>query len=366
MPALEMITIKGYKSIRSIEQLELNNINIIIGSNGSGKSNFISIFSFLNSIRLGRLQEFVKRAGGADDILHFGRETTDELFIHLDFASHINQYDIKLIANDRNELVPISETVSYWDNRKYSKPYRLLLQQDGSEAGISVGHQGPITDYVRSHLDRWRLYHFHDTSSDSPLKRSADINDNRFLRSDGSNLPAFLYMLGKLHPESYKVIISSIRDAAPFFDDFVLEPLILNEEKIQLEWREQGHDKYMPASALSDGTIRFIALATLLLQPEVFRPSLILIDEPELGLHPYALSILAGMVRYAATHSQVIISTQSALLLDQFEPEEVLVADRVNGSTTLKRLDSDVLGDWLDDYSLGQLWEKAEFGGRPR
>lgn len=365
MPALEWITVEGFRSIGSIEKLRLTDVNVIIGANGSGKSNFISSFAFLHSIRTGRLQEYVKRAGGADEILHYGRSTTDIIHFRLAFENEVNQYDITLLPTANDGLLPFEEVAYFW-NKDYASPLGEHIQSLGGEAGISNHQSRRIASYVRGHLDKWRLYHFHDTSADSPLKRTCDVNDNRYLRPDGSNLPAFLYMLKEKYPDNYKIIVSTIRDVAPFFDDFKLEPLVLNEDKISLEWTEVGHDKYMTVSSLSDGTIRFIALAALLLQPKDFAPSIILIDEPELGLHPYALTVLASMVRFATSHSQVILSTQSALFLDNFEPNEVLVADRVDGSTQIQRLSDETLSAWLDDYSLGQLWEKAEFGGRPR
>jgi predicted ATPase len=191
------------------------------------------------------------------------------------------------------------------------------------------------------------------------------VDDNRFLRPDGANLAAFLYYLHLKRPDSYSLIRRTIQRVAPFFEDFVLEPLRLNEKMIQLEWRHVGSEDYFDASSLSDGTLRFMALATLFLQPEELRPSIILVDEPELGLHPYAITLLASLVKQASVNSQVILSTQSSLLLDHFEPEDVLVAERVNGSTQIRRLEPEPLKVWLDDYSLGQLWEKNEIGGRP-
>jgi predicted ATPase len=209
------------------------------------------------------------------------------------------------------------------------------------------------------------VYHLNDTSSSSPLRKTARIDDNRFLRPDGGNLPAFLYYLRKKHQEAYRLIVRTVQRVAPFFEDFQLEPLQLKPDDIKLEWRHKRSDQYFDASSLSDGTLRFIALATLFLQPEKYRPSVILVDEPELGLHPYALEMLAALVRQASVTTQVIVSTQSSLLLDHFEPEDVLVANRVNDGTQLTRLESPQLAKWLEDYSLGQLWEKNEFGGRP-
>ena len=362
MPELESITVKGFKSIASIEKLKLGAINVIIGANGSGKSNFIEVFSFLHAIREGRLQDYVVKAGGADKVLHFGSKRTAQLEIAVNFRQDENGYIIRLepIAGDR--LHPIMEEVSFsGDKWKYQNP----RVGSGIEAGISEPNCPSTAKHVRDQLDQWRIYHFHDTSASSPMKKTADVNDNRFLRSDGSNLVAFLYFLRQKHEASYRLIQHTVQRMAPFFDDFILEPQRLNPSKIQLEWRHKGSDAYFDASSLSDGTLRFIALATLLLQPERFRPSVIFVDEPELGLHPYAITLLASMIKQASVKTQVLVSTQSPLLLDHFEPEDVLVADRVDGGTQLTRLDSARLESWLEDYSLGQLWEKNELGGRP-
>lgn len=197
------------------------------------------------------------------------------------------------------------------------------------------------------------------------MRKTAQVNDNKFLRPDGSNLAAFLFLLSETYPEEYNLVRRSVQQMAPFFDDFLLDPDERNYETIRLAWKHKHSSQYFGASALSDGTLRFIALATLLLQPENLRPSIILVDEPELGLHPYAITLLAALFKQAAATTQVIISTQSGLLLDHFEPEDVLITERPEDGTNLRRLSSRKLDVWLEDYSLGQLWEKNEFGGRP-
>ena len=366
MPELDTITIKGFKSIASIEKLKLGAINVLIGPNGSGKSNFIGVFSFLHAIREGQLQDYVIRAGGADKVLHFGSKVTRTIEIHISFQQEVNQYKIQLEATEADQLYPSSEVAYFWGDKKlYSQPYSQPLTPRGTEAGISDPSSSGMASFVRVHLGSWRLYHFHDTSFSSPMKKTADVNDNRYLRPDGSNLAAFLYYLKLKHDTSYSLIRRTVQRVAPFFDDFLLEPLRLNPDTIRLEWRHKRSDAYFDASSLSDGSLRFIALATLFLQPEVNRPSVILVDEPELGLHPYAITMLASLVKQASLKTQVIVSTQSPLLLDHFQPEDVLVADRVDGGTQFVRLESVNLATWLENYSLGQLWEKNELGGRP-
>ena len=366
MPGLDFITIKGFKSIASIEKLSLRQINIVIGANGSGKSNFIGIFAFLHAIREGRLADYVIKAGGAEKVLHFGSKITEQLEIHIFFDDETNQYRIMLEPTDGDALIPTSEVVYFWDKEHHLQPYRENLSPIGKEAGISNPSPSSKTaHYVRDKLNRWRVYHFHDTGSKSPMKKTADVDDNRSLRPDGSNLAAFLYYLREKHSASYSLIRRTVQRVAPFFDDFQLEPQKLNPDKIRLEWRHKGSDAYFDASSLSDGTLRFIALTTLFLQPEDHRPSIILVDEPELGLHPYAITMLASLVKKASVETQVILSTQSSLLLDHFQPEDVLVSERVDGSTQFMRLDPASLETWLEDYSLGQLWEKNELGGRP-
>ncbi len=366
MAYLDWITIKGFKSIRSTEQLELGPINVLIGENGVGKSNFLGAFRFLNAIGAGELQNYVARAGGADNVFHFGSRETQRLTLHISFGGGVNQYRLELSPSDYDSMYPARETVFFGDKDQYDEPYDRRMPHRGAEAGISdpdlrdgIGH------HVRKHLQSWKVFQFHDTSATSALKKTANVNDNRRLRADGSNLPAFLYFLREKSRDSYNLIQGAVRLVAPFFDHFSLEPLYLNPEKILLEWKHQGTDAYFSASALSDGSLRFMALATLLLQPSDFRPSTILLDEPELGLHPYAIAILSSLIKRASMDTQILMATQSSLLLDHFEPEDILVAERRNGGTEFARLASSDLDAWLEDYSLGQLWEKNYLGGRP-
>lgn len=324
------------------------------------------MFAFLHAIREGRLRDYVTTAGGAEKLLHFGSKTTNEIYLHLSFANQVNQYQLKLLSTEDDGLFPSGETAYFW-NKENPEPYGTSLspRHRGLEAGIGAPNLKGAAGWVHERLGGWRLYHVHDTSSSSPMRKTAKVDNNNYLRPDGSNLASFLYYLREKHESSYGLIRRTVQRVAPFFEDFRLEPLRLKPEDIKLEWRHKNSDQYFDASSLSDGTLRFIVLATLFLQPESLRPSVILVDEPELGLHPYAIEMLASLIRQASIKTQVVVSTQSSLLLDHFRPEDVLVANRVRGGTEISRPDPVQLATWLEEYSLGQLWEKNEIGGRP-
>ena len=385
MSVIESITVEGFKSIASVQDLELRPINVMIGPNGSGKSNFIGVFSFLQAIRSGRLKDYVNRAGGADRILHFGSRTTEEMAICGVYDNGEFEYHLTLAATESEALFPRKEVIfkvfhflgGAWKGVTFSSVDGEAQISDNHFRGASTivmplrGQRTPPLELedtlckIRGYLDSWRIFHLHDTSSGSPMRKTADVNDNRYLRADASNLAAFLYFLRAKHESEFNLIRRTVQLVAPYFDDFLLQPLALNEDRIRLEWRHKGTDAYFDVSSFSDGTLRFIALTTLLLQPKSLRPSVIIIDEPELGLHPYAITLFAMLVKQASATTQVILATQSPILLDHFQPEDVLVVDRVEGRTQFKRLDADSLDFWLKDYSLGQLWEKNELGGRP-
>ncbi|MYE55123.1 MAG: AAA family ATPase [Chloroflexi bacterium] len=375
MPTLESIGIKGFKSIRDVE-VELRDINVLIGANGSGKSNFLEVFSFLQAIHVegafthistDYLKQYVVRAGGAEKLLHFGSKVTDQMEIRICFRNSIDRYRITLLPRDSDDGFGISMEVTPSFRLWREPPLEATSPSHATQANAeSISSEfAEIDADPRRLLASWRMYHFHDTSRSAPIKKTANLHDNRYLRADGSNLAAFLYLLRERHEHSYMFMRNTVRLVAPFFDDFVLEPAALNEDTIRLEWKHVGTDAYFDVSSLSDGTLRFIALATLLQQPRELRPSVILLDEPELGMHPYAITMLASMVKSASVDTQVILATQSPRLLDYFEPEDVLVADRVDGATEFTPLDSSKLAIWLEDYSIGELWEMNDIGGRP-
>lgn len=352
------ITIKNYKSIKELNELELKNLNILIGANGAGKSNFISFFKMLNMIIEKRLREYTKTIG-ADNILYFGKKNSEEAYGKIDFG--VNKYSFTLKATEDDTLFFARERTHYvsW---KYDNAERIAIIGESNDE-TKLFDCSTVCEYVRNSLLSWKVYHFHDTSSTAGVKKYCSISDNKKLAPDASNLAAFLYLLKQKYHDSFFMIEETVKLIAPYFDRFVLEPDALNEERIRLEWMEVGSDKMFNANHLSDGTLRMICLTTLLLQPNP--PDTIIIDEPELGLHPYAITVLASLMKSFATAKQLIVSTQSVTLINHFEAQDIIVTDKKDGASVLRRLDADELEAWKDDYSLGEIWEKNIIGGRP-
>jgi predicted ATPase len=218
--------------------------------------------------------------------------------------------------------------------------------------------------HVYQALSSWVVYHFHDTGETAAVRRKWTTRDHEELRPDASNLAPVLLRIQEQWAEQYQIIRDTVRLVAPFFDDFKLRPEPNGADTVvQLEWTQRGSDYPFHPSQLSDGTLRFICMTTALLQQK--RPATILFDEPELGLHPYALSVLAGLFKQAVARTQLVVSTQSAALVDEFEPEDVIVVGRKDGASTFRRLDRAQLGEWLEEYSLGELWRKNVIEGGP-
>ena len=349
---LSRVIIDGYKSIQHTD-VELRPINILIGSNGVGKTNFISFFKLINIIYEQRLHNYTMQ-NSAERLFHYGLKQTSELKGYLAFED--NAYEVRLQARDNGSLF-IAEERSYYQSSSFN-----VSNIDESQIKNSSTYRDR---WLRDYLQSYKIFHFHDTSKGAPLRSSANINDNRYLKTDGSNLPAFLFMLQEKYPKTLRRIELTIRSVMPYFGNFSLAPSLLDESQINLQWSDiENNEKYFDANDLSDGSIRFIALATLLLQPTL--PKVIIIDEPELGLHPTAIVKLAGMIKSVASRGcQIIVSTQSVNLINNFDAEDIITVDRKDNQSTFTRLNNDTLQHWLNDYSLGELWTKSIINGQP-
>jgi len=356
---IRLLTIHGFQSIRRLEELQLRPINILIGPNGAGKSNFISYFRMLREMVEGRLQVWLAKRGGSDRILSYGVKETMNLKSFIEFGK--NGYKFVLTPSLTGEFTFSTEDV-YFDG-VYADGMRRFLGSGHTESQLKQSEQ-MIAKYCYASISAWKIFHFHDTSDTALVKRKGELQDNEYLRTDASNLAAYLFTLNRRRPDTYGQIRKLVRLAIPFFDDFVLEPEEIRPDEylIQLTWRQIGNDYPLLPSQLSDGSIRFICLVTALLQPEP--PSTIIIDEPELGLHPYAITLLGSLIRSASHRMQIIAATQSVPFLNEFSIDDLIVVERADGASVFNRLDESQFKMWLEEYTVGELWEKNVLGGR--
>ena len=368
MTILRRVILNGFKSIQTMD-IELHDLNVLIGANGAGKSNLVSFFKMLNEMMARRLQEYIGASGRAQSLLYFGPKMTPQIKAQLEFEADngMDTYTLRLFHAPGDTLFFAEETLSFLQ-KGFSSPKIVSLGSGHQETRIGESAEaGEKTAKVfRNLLNHCRVYHFHDTSSTARVRQYCYIDDSRWLMPDAGNLAALLYRLrNKDNGSAYHPIVRTIRLIAPFFDDFDLEPAGPGKKEVILNWREQGSDQVFGPHQLSDGTLRAICLVTLLLQPEDELPDLVIVDEPELGLHPYALNVIAALFSKASHHTQVLISTQSSTFLNNFDPEDVIVANREGMESQFARLDSTKLEAWLEEYSLGEVWEKNIIGGGP-
>lgn len=363
---IENVVIRNYKSIRELS-LPLRELNVLIGANGSGKSNFISFFELTKALYERYLGAYTLKRGGIDNLLYHSRKHSPFIYGLIDF-SNTNAFHFKIAPMLTGINGFIEETGDYFNARNlkekdYEKWSHATWDRGVEESGILTnGHYR--LKYVKNYLQSFTVYHFHDTSINSKMRGPCNMGDNTFLRDDASNLSAYLYMLQNADGKAFKLIEGVVRSVAPYFDRFDLKPDRNNPSLISLEWKEKNADTYLNSLSFSDGTLRFIALATLLLQSNL--PPVLIIDEPELGLHPVAIETFAAMVKRASLTSQIIISTQSSSLVNCFEPEDIIAVDRADNQTIFRRLNADEMKVWMDnyDYSISDLWEKNIIGGQ--
>jgi len=364
---LKHIKVEGFKSIAKLD-LPMGNINILIGANGAGKTNLISLFTLLSQLSQGKLRNFIETEGGAERFFHFGARHTDQMVFDLEVG--LNGYHVEFVPNLDDDSLVFSE--EYCTIVTSSRHWNLSPKK--GESGFVSGKEAdsaPVVRYTREYLDKCRVYHFHDTSSQARFKKINKLVNHHFLEKDAANIAPFLYYLKTSKTESYRQsyqrIVSAIQAVAPFFHDFYLEPSgEEGDENILLRWTHTKYEAPFSANVLSDGSARLICLATLFLQPSSQRPDTIILDEPELGLHPAALDILADIIHATAKETQVICSTQSVAFANLFAPEDFIVVDAEDGVSNFRRLEREPLEQWLEEYGMGDIWAKNLIGGRPQ
>lgn len=366
---LAKLTIRGFKTIRALEDFVPGTITVLIGPNGAGKSNFISFFRMLSwsLVAPGNLQAHVGEAGGASTMLWGGPSVTPQIEASLciDTERGRNSYAFRLFyaagdtfvfADERYRFAPTALTTdATWSVLGAGHKEAKLLER--AEGGVATAGA------VRSMLQKLIVHQFHNTSATARMRGKWAVDDGRWLKEDGGNLGPFLFRLQREQAPYYRRIVETLRNILPFFADFVFE---VEHDRLLLRWRERHSDVTFSASQAADGMLRVMALVALLLQPERDLPNVLILDEPELGLHPFAIAVVAGLIRSASSSVQVVVATQSVSLIDAFAPEEIVVVERGDGGSTFRRLDRTSLTEWLEDYSVSELWEKNVLGGRPQ
>ena len=372
---LESIRIRGFRSLADVELSNLPRAAVLIGANGSGKSNFIRFFEMLSwMLRYRRLGEFIEKQGGADDQLHGGNRVTPRMEAEIELRTPHGRNDYRFaLSYAHPDRFFFSEEAFRFNSSDFSPEADWQYLESGHReaeivnAAQSGGHMhwaNSITASVIVDLLRnCSVYQFHDTSNTSNFKIRWDVDDNNRLRSHGGNLAAVLYRLEREDIKRFDLICRHIGRVLPGFDRFEIEE---SYGKVLLRWRAKWSDKTFGAHLTSDGSLRFFALVTLLNLPSEMLPDVLLLDEPELGLHPSAVSLVGGMIRSLSADRQVIVATQSPLLVDTFDLDEIFVMDLKDGRTQIRKLSSADYEVWLEDgYSTGQLWWKNLFGGYP-
>ena len=370
MIQIKELSLSGFKTIYDLKNMEFETVNIFIGANGSGKSNIVSFFEMISYMMTDALGQYVAENRFASSMLYHGQKVTGGINAKIKFQSNTgsSQYSFKISHTLNDNFIFLGEEIKYL-RKDSNKPFEKILGDGGyKESKLrELYHKNPTVKYIKNPLASIRVFHFHDTSKTAYIHQARPLESNSTLMSDAGNIAPFLYRMKKGNSRYYERIISYIRQVAPFFDNFILEPF---GNSIQLKFKEKNSDLELGSFRLSDGTIRFIALATLLLQPKSSLPKIIIIDEPELGLHPMAIDILSEMINIASSNSQIFITTQSERLIDHFEPKNIIVIDRKQDKnqryySDFKKLDSKDLLQWTDEYRLSDIWNSNIIGGRP-
>lgn len=371
---LSRIRIEGFRSLRDVT-LTPGRVTVLIGPNGAGKSNLVGALRLLHVLVRRSLQRSVAEAGGASRLLHFGPKVTPTLSLSVNFVrgGRGGSYAVTL-APDATDGLYVQSEVARGSSQRGAETVSSELAADVRESRLAVVGIGPTNVAAREAylcVSRLGLLHVHDTSERSALRQNGHVADTSYLRPDGGNLAAVLYHLAvSTSPDAraaWRRIESLIQRVAPYVK--TLEPELLNPEApersaVRLRWTDQRDHRFDVAD-LSDGTLRALALFTALAQPASTLPAFLCIDEPELGLHPAAISLLVELIRSVSDRCQVMLATQSPALLDHFAPEEVVVVEQHDGETSLRRLDAEALKEWLEDYTLSELYDKNVLGGRP-
>ena len=374
-PQIRSVRIQGFRSLADCELRNLGMATVLIGPNGAGKSNFIRFFEMMSwMLKSRKLGDFVAMHGGASDQLFGGSEKTTRIkaTISLQTEKGLNDYRFELGHGHPDRLIFMNEAFRFsrtgsstpadWQHLESGHPEAQIVEAAQSSEYLPDINRTTARAIVRLLRD-CAVYQFHDTSDTSSFKKRWDASDNNYLRSHGGNLAAILHRLEQEDIKRFNLICRHITRILPVFERFEIEE---SYGKVLLRWAAKGTDQTLGPHLTSDGSLRFFALVTLLNLPQEMLPSVLLLDEPELGLHPAAISLIGDMIKGLATERQIIVATQSPLLVDLFGLEEIIVLEMEDGKTQFRALQQTEYQHWLDsNFTTGELWRKNVLGGRP-
>lgn len=350
------VTIQGFRSLREVSKLKLTRLSVLAGLNGTGKSNVLRFFELLSEFQSRKTQ-------------HCLRQRT---------------FENDKIFNRINDTVCLIQSIIFIKSAEGHYDYRFTLKQDHSNAPQLLEEAYRHVDTLQSQTAEWKmppvlasgslpqecsdsavrtirhlfrhcfLYWFPGALDSATIYQRCDIQDCMRLRPNGSNLAAILYDLHENDYARYRLIGDQIRRVVPAFEEFVFEPA---GDTVGLCWKSRGIDKVFTSTHTSNSTLRLFCLVTLLNLPDDRLPALLLLDEPDSGLHPHAVRLIGSMIRRVSEKHQVILTTQSPCLVDCFDLESLLIADYRNGETILKNIDKAKYREWLDNgYRPSDIW----------
>lgn len=388
--AIRSFRIRNLLSIRDATLELVTPVTLLIGPNGAGKTNLLRGIELLSRLVDDTFQGEIMRGGGFSEHFFQGSPVADFdaaeqgggfdsrcFAINVDYRINeqfTNGYDVQF-SRGTGDTALVRERLVFHNRAKYPAPFYDGFQ--GNNGWLPLAHRSVLSaadvrssrtgvqENIRRILTGCRVFHFDDSSSRSPVLQSCDVADNLRLHSDGRNLAAVLWRMRESDAERYAGIVRSVRVVAPFLEDFEVNPVYEGSHNTVLRWRQKGLDGIFSGERLSSGTLRFICLTVLLQQTNP--PETIVLDEPELGLHPFAIYQLAEMLHeVASAERKIIVTTQSVTLANQFSLQELALVTRENGATTVNRPESEVYTQWLDDYSVGQMWENNVLNVSPK
>lgn len=384
MNSFERITIEGYRRLFNV-QIDMRDrpLTVMIGANGVGKTSLLEIFSLLAASANAQLANKISELGGLPDIVTRDRANSIAIslsmsvpgYAPLDYQLEVAlkgfTYEIALETltqqNNRHALEPFKHIDSRGLDVKYfsTEDQKLLRPNwdhnplETSLAQVPKMYQEP--ENIRNRLASCTFYGALNVAPKSPVRLPQSMRPTSLPGANGEDLVSCLYYLRETDPERFEIIEDTLAATFPDFERLGFPPVAAGT--ITMTWKDKNFSKPIYMHQLSEGTLRFIWLITLLQSPGL--TAVTLIDEPEVSLHPELLRLLADMMREASQKTQLIVATHSDRLIRFLKPEEVLVCDAEDGLTTMRWGDSFNLEHWLEEYSLDQVWAMNLMGGRP-